>query len=196
MERLGGTGSDVTVAGQPWRSGYGQAMSDDRLSGSGPGEFDPPRFSLSTAIYAERDDRKVLLLKRAEGSAMAGSYFLPGGVVDEGEEPYEGARRELREEAGLEIDGLTIVGAYPMWVYGRDFLMITFRGKVTGEVELSHEHLDHRWVDPEEYAATFTPEVAESIADGDARITNIVTNIGIDAQRYLATRPLRNPLPS
>ena len=121
-------------------------MSDDRLSGFGDGEFDPPSFCLSTAIYAERTDGKILLLQRAEGSAMAGTFFLPGGVVDAGEEPYEAARRELREESGLEVEGdLTIIGTYPMRIYGRDFLQISFHGRVADEVQLSHEHTAHRW---------------------------------------------------
>ncbi len=162
-------------------------MTDERLSGFGPGEFDPPRFSLSTAIYAERDDGRILLLQRAEGSAMAGQYFLPGGVVDDGEEPYEGARRELLEEAGLTVSGpMTIIGTYPMWVYGRDFLMLSFHGRVSGDVALSHEHLAHQWVDPGEFAATFSVEFIDAIADGNERISTLLHDIAADARRYLA----------
>lgn len=162
-------------------------MTDDPLAGSGPGIFDPPRFSLSTAIYAEREDGRILLLQRAEGTAMAGQYFLPGGVVDAGEEPYEAARRELREEAGMEVMGaLTLVGAYPLWVYGRDFLMLSFHGRVGGDVELSHEHLAHRWVDPHDYAATFGSELGDAVAGDDARITALLRHIGEDAHRFIA----------
>jgi len=164
-------------------------MSDDQLMGFGEGTFDPPRFSISTAIYAERADNKILLLRRAEGSAMAGAYFLPGGVLDEGEEPYEAARRELREESGLEIIGdLTMVGAYPMWVYGREFMQLTFHGNVGDDVKLSHEHTAHRWVDPSEFAGRLTPDVITSMADGNERIHRLLTNIAEDGQRYLKYR--------
>jgi 8-oxo-dGTP pyrophosphatase MutT (NUDIX family) len=162
---------------------------EDRLSGFGDGEFDPPHFCLSTAIYAERDDGCILLLQRAEGSAMAGMYFLPGGVVDAGEEPYEAARRELREEAGLEIEGdLTIVGTYPMWIYGRDFLQLSFHGRVAGDIELSHEHTAHQWVQPSEFAELFAPETIAAVADGDERIERLLTSIATDAARFLASR--------
>ncbi|HUS62717.1 MAG TPA: NUDIX hydrolase [Acidimicrobiales bacterium] len=78
----------------------------------------------------------MLLLKRA-GGALSGQWFLPGGAVDRGELPEDGARRELVEESGLDIDGeLELVGAYPMWVYGGDCLQLSYRGKVTdGDVQ-------------------------------------------------------------
>jgi hypothetical protein len=66
-------------------------------------EFEPGRYASSAVVYAERDD-EILLLQRAEGSAMAGQWFLPGGFVEAGELPEEGARRELFEE-GDEADG-------------------------------------------------------------------------------------------
>ena len=96
----------MTAADDPLRSD---------LASSG---YVPARYVLSAVVYAERGD-EILLLKRAEGSALAGQWFLPGGVVEPGELPEDGARRELLEESGLEIDGeLEIVGCYPMRVYG------------------------------------------------------------------------------
>lgn len=57
-------------------------------------EFEPARHALSAVVYAERDD-EILLLQRADGSAMAGQWFLSCGFVEAGELPEEGARREL-----------------------------------------------------------------------------------------------------
>lgn len=144
-------------------------------------------FALSTAVYAERADGHILLLQRAEGSAMAGTYFLPGGIVDPGETPWEAVARELREESGLEFSApVQMVGCYPMFVYGRDFLQLTFRGPVDGEVVTSAEHTDHRWVDPHEWASRFTPENIEALADGHSKISTLLNGIGDDARRYLA----------
>lgn len=45
---------------------------------------------------------KVLLTKRSDAKAVApGAFHLPGGHVEEGEQPDEALRRELREELSL-----------------------------------------------------------------------------------------------
>lgn len=160
---------------------------DDPLDPTYETELHLPTFALSTAIYAERDDGSIILLQRAEGTAMAGFYFLPGGLMDPGEEPFEAAARELREETGLEFtEAPQMVGCYPLWVYGRDMLQLTFRGRVTGATELSGEHTAHRWVAPTEFASLFTEEAVTAAAQNDERIGAILGHIGADVQRYLA----------
>jgi ADP-ribose pyrophosphatase len=37
---------------------------------------------------------------------------LPGGLIPEGEDPKQGANRELMEEAGLRAERLTLLGEY------------------------------------------------------------------------------------
>ncbi len=73
--------------------------SDDRLGTFDPA-YDVQMYALSAVVYAERGD-EILLLKRAEGTALAGQWFLPCGGIDRGELPEDGARRELQEESGL-----------------------------------------------------------------------------------------------
>ena len=72
---------------------YGGAIADDVL-GTPDGSFDVQLYALSAVVYAERGD-EILLLKRA-GGALSGQWFLPGGAVERGELPEDGARRELR----------------------------------------------------------------------------------------------------
>jgi 8-oxo-dGTP diphosphatase len=48
------------------------------------------------------EDGKILMARHARAN---GSYWvLPGGAIEEGEEPTQAAIRELREETGLDID--------------------------------------------------------------------------------------------
>jgi len=46
---------------------------------------------------------RVLIAQRPPGKALAGRWEFPGGKLDEGEDPYGGLVRELREELGVEV---------------------------------------------------------------------------------------------
>ncbi|MGZ8415669.1 MAG: NUDIX domain-containing protein, partial [Methyloceanibacter sp.] len=60
----------------------------------------PVRDAASIAVFK---DRKVLLVKRAR-PPFAGLWSLPGGKTEGQEAPREAARRELKEETGIEAD--------------------------------------------------------------------------------------------
>lgn len=157
---------------------------------SGPA---PARYALSTVVYAERGD-EILLLQRAEGSAMAGQWFLPGGMVEPGELPEDGARRELREESGLEIVGeLELVGCYPMHVYGYDTIQLSYRGVVAAgrDATVSHEHDGARWVRARDLQALLTDEAIDAIGQGEARVVALLRHIRTDLERYLARTAAR-----
>ncbi len=142
-------------------------------------------YALSAVVYAERNGQ-ILLLKRATG-ALTDQFFLPGGGVEPGELPEEAAARELREESGLEIDGeLELVGAYPMWIYGRDCLQLSYRGPVgPGEVKLSSEQNDSNWVDPAVLRLLLNEDLFEHLAHGDEHVLALLRHVAIDLDRYL-----------
>jgi len=158
---------------------------DDRL-GAPAADYDGTLYGLSAVVYAERDG-KILLLKRA-GGALSGQWFLPGGAVERGELPEVAARRELVEEAGLDIDGdLELVGAYPIWVYGGDCLQLSYRGRIAdGEVVVSEEHDGARWVDPLDMRGLLTDETIDALAQGNERIAALVRGVRTDLDRYIA----------
>ncbi|HEX8959411.1 MAG TPA: NUDIX domain-containing protein, partial [Solirubrobacterales bacterium] len=54
------------------------------------------------------DGERVLLVRHTYGSA----WHLPGGAVEKGETLAEAARREVREECGLEVGNLSLLGIY------------------------------------------------------------------------------------
>ena len=64
-----------------------------------------------------RGEAAFLLTRRAEHlSAHSGQYALPGGRIDGGESALEAARREAREEIGLELAAL-FLGERPYWFH-------------------------------------------------------------------------------
>jgi 8-oxo-dGTP diphosphatase len=68
-----------------------------------------PALTVDCVIY---DPRGRVLLIRRKNAPFEGSYALPGGFVDIGETVEAGCRREVREETGLNVRDLKLVGVY------------------------------------------------------------------------------------
>lgn len=92
------------------------------------------------------EENKVLIVRRApfEGSWMPNKHALVGGGIEEGEEPIEAAKRETREEAGLQlehfVDSFNIISP-PNTV---DYVFIAKAPK-NQEVKLNEEHTEFGW---------------------------------------------------
>jgi len=65
-----------------------------------------------TACALVVDDEGRVLLARRKFEPEAGKWDVPGGFLEEDEEPLDGLRRELREETGLEIEPLELAGIW------------------------------------------------------------------------------------
>ncbi len=66
------------------------------------------------------DGDRVLLVKRAV-EPFKGYWDIPGGFLEPGEHPADGAVREMREETGLVVEPVELVGMF-MDVYGPEEL--------------------------------------------------------------------------
>ncbi|MFB3881222.1 MAG: NUDIX domain-containing protein [Armatimonadota bacterium] len=104
----------------------------------------------------------MLLLKRGnrEGALYAGMWDAPGGLLEIGEEPEEGARRELREEAGIEVGDLTPCAVVSHLDRARDTQAVTiFHEGVyrSGDVRTDpSEHDEFTWRSPDRALAELT----------------------------------------
>ena len=77
-------------------------------------------------------DGKVLLARRAV-EPRRGYWDIPGGFLEEGEEPLAGLRREFREETGLEITPVEWLGTH-LEPYDNYFVLgLTWRVTADGE---------------------------------------------------------------
>ena len=67
-----------------------------------------PSFHAGAICVVERADGHMLLVRQ---SYRRDGWGFPGGLLRRGEEPADAARRELREELGIdvELDGLPVV---------------------------------------------------------------------------------------
>ena len=67
-----------------------------------------PRCGASAIVFREG---QVLLAQRSKG-AFEGLWSLPGGHIEPGERAQDAARREVREETGIEAGLLTLLDVH------------------------------------------------------------------------------------
>ena len=144
-------------------------------------------YGIGTSVYVKNGDGEILLLKRAGGAAK-GSWYIPGGGLDEGETTEECARRELMEETGLVVDGpMQLVAVTPMFAYGHDMFLVAYAADYTGgDVKLSHEHEGFRWLCPRAYRDKYFSDesikVAEQRSEGAASMSK---SVQVELDTYL-----------
>lgn len=91
--------------GKPVRTrsaSYGAALSSS-LAANGPSAD----YAAEVASIAVMDGDKILMGRRRD----SGRWTLPGGHLEAGEDPHEGAIRELAEEAGIDAQQLNYLGS-------------------------------------------------------------------------------------
>jgi 8-oxo-dGTP diphosphatase len=140
------------------------------------GRFECPHCGFATYAHSKPtasgvvvDDRgRVLLSKRAK-DPFAGKWDLPGGFLEEGEHPLDGVKRELREEAGIEIGDERLLGIWmDRYEYRRrvvETLNIYYAARLAeGTPEPADDVAEFRWfaaneVPLDELAFAHIPEV-------------------------------------
>jgi NAD+ diphosphatase len=101
------------------------------------------------------DDGRVLLARRARDPG-AGLFDLPGGFIDEGESALETLGRELREEAGVEVEPDDFLAGLPDCYGGDGVWTINFYWTariVSGEPEPADDVADLVWFRRDELPA-------------------------------------------
>lgn len=102
----------------------------------------------ATLIVDEHD--RLLLLKRSD----SGCWGPPGGAVEPGEVVEMAARREVREETGLDLGVLTLFGVfsgpelfyrYPNGDEVYNVTIVYLAHEFSSDVILNDEHTEYRW---------------------------------------------------
>ena len=122
----------------------------------------------------ERDGR-ILLARRANAPG-AGLWDLPGGFVEEGEEPLAALDREVREETGLSLEDVALLGIWVEPDYdGRSVFSVTYRARAgAGDAVAADDVAELRWFAPDElppeseFAFVHTPEALRLWGDEHA----------------------------
>lgn len=133
---------------------------------------------MAVAVFPRRDDGRALFIRRAKDPGR-GCLAPPGGFIDIGETAEEAARRELREEVGLELDTLEFLCSAPNeYTYAGvtypvlDFFF-TARTASTGGRIAADEVAECAWLDPLEVdpSTMAFPSMQDALRIWQARLT-------------------------
>lgn len=111
----------------------------------------PARPICGVGVVVRKDDT-MLLIQRGRAPRL-GEWGLPGGAVELGEALREAARREVREECGIEIEVGPVIDAVD--VMQRDdsgrlqfhYIVVDFAAAyVSGDLRAASDVTDARWV--------------------------------------------------
>jgi 8-oxo-dGTP diphosphatase len=122
---------------------------------------------VGSCIIVDNKDRVLILKRSATDDWKPGWWDLPGGHLDGGETPIEGAEREAREESGLTVRNLQKIETVHMGnIFKHFFVTRDWDGVVrleenpeTGEVE----HDDYKWATLDELRGIKESIVLEAI---------------------------------
>lgn len=120
-------------------------------------------------IFVRKDD-KYLMIKRSENKKISpGFLHTIGGKIDDNEQPYRAALRELDEEAGLKVENIKLecvvleVISADNPIYHNNWLVYYFSGDYkSGQVKNTEEG-DLMWLSLDEIrAGKLIPAVRET----------------------------------
>lgn len=108
---------------------------------------------------------KILMLKRSKKTDMAKRWSLAGGALDKNEEPIASIRREILEETGLTVGGITPYHVKSRLHENDQIIVIGYVCEAESEnVQLNWEHTEYRWCNKEEaLALPCTPDGKEFV---------------------------------
>ncbi len=126
------------------------------------------QFYIAVKGIIKRNDGRILVLKRSgHDDHKPNVWETVGGGMDHAESPQESLKREIIEETGLSV---TVQQPFNVFTFKKDTgefkVGITFICEyLGGEVTLSEEHNEYKWIDPEEFHQLDSiPSLYEEIA--------------------------------
>ncbi len=109
------------------------------------------QFIAGIHVLVKKDNYYLVIKRSADDPEDPSHWDLPGGGIDIGEQPYDAAIRETQEEANILINNIRPLTAWAMPFMGKwSIEVLTEAEYVSGEVKLSTEHAEYKWVTKEE----------------------------------------------
>ena len=127
----------------------------------------PETPKLMVDIVIPDGEGRVLLIQRAN-DPYEGSWALPGGFVDMGETVEDAAVREAKEETGLDVELLRLVGVYsePDRDPRGHNVSVAFLARAEGDPTAASDAAEAAFLDPSSTGLAFDHEgiIADALA--------------------------------
>jgi len=143
---------------------------------------------LTTAVAAVIEDpaHRVLLCQLSQGHQL---WALPGGRIRHGESPVDAAVRDIRVEAGADVQIIDLVGLYQLTGDGcgddlPDVLVHVFRARFDGEATVNEPGRIARlcWYEPDELPHPMTVTARAALADAFAQRSGVLLHVVRDTE--------------
>ena len=110
-------------------------------------------LQVGVKIFLKNKDGKYLVLQRSKEKypGVGAKWDIPGGRIDVDTGLMENLNREVLEETGLVVDGeLKLINAQDILKTDKHVVRLTYTGFADGEVKLSDEHSEYKWLSLED----------------------------------------------
>jgi len=107
---------------------------------------------MNSAVAAEaiiiKNNQALIIKRRPNDVHNPGTWDIPGGRLEPGEDPAQGVKREAKEEVNLDIEIILPIDVQHFTRQdGQVITMIIYLCRpVSEEVKLSEEHTEYKWV--------------------------------------------------
>ena len=101
-------------------------------------------------------DKNYLMMWRSDHPTFGADPDLPGGTLEDGEDPLQTMVREVEEEIGVTIDSVQAHRLYDGTDYSKHGTRYVLYGVTVDkrpDVIMSWEHSDYKWLPKEEFIA-------------------------------------------
>jgi 8-oxo-dGTP diphosphatase len=132
------------------------------------------KLQVGVKVLIKQGDAYLFLRRSADFKAGPQKWDIPGGRIEPDEALEVALAREVREETGLQLTRVdTLQAAQDIFVSDAEIhvVRLTYTGQADGEVTISDEHDDYRWMTVQEildelHVDSYLKEVLLQIQEG------------------------------